>query len=152
MFPDYTMQQVDRLGHASIPIQACIEAAGFDTSPFQPSTLAAYSAAGVQWGMPFNVSQPGALLQPQHVRGGRPRSRPIRRSRSRSCAVLAAARRLRRRRRTASPSTPAADSGGGWYLEQWFANMGELYADNGNGRLAPATQVLYDGADSVSNC
>ena len=33
-------------------------------------------------------------------------------------------------------------SGGGWYLEQWFANMGELYADNGNGRLAPATQVL----------
>ena len=42
-----------------------------------------------------------------------------------------------------------ADSGGGWYIEQWFANMGELYADNGNGRLAPATEVLYDGAAGV---
>ena len=37
------------------------------------------------------------------------------------------------------------DSGGGWFLEQWFARAGEPYADNGNGRLAPATQVLYDG-------
>jgi sn-glycerol 3-phosphate transport system substrate-binding protein len=42
-----------------------------------------------------------------------------------------------------------ADSGGGWYIEQWFANMGELYADNGNGRLAPATEVLYDDAAGV---
>jgi sn-glycerol 3-phosphate transport system substrate-binding protein len=41
------------------------------------------------------------------------------------------------------------DSGGGWFLEQWFANAGELYADNGNGRLAPATRVLYDGPKGV---
>ena len=27
--------------------------------------------------------------------------------------------------------------------------MGELYADNGNGRLAPATRVLYDGQAGV---
>ena len=40
-------------------------------------------------------------------------------------------------------------SGGGWYIEQWFANQGELYADNGNGRLAPATRVLYDGPAGV---
>ena len=33
-----------------------------------------------------------------------------------------------------------ADSGGGWFIEQWFASMGELYADNGNGRLAPSTR------------
>ena len=26
------------------------------------------------------------------------------------------------------------DSGGGWFLEQWFARAGEPYADNGNGR------------------
>jgi sn-glycerol 3-phosphate transport system substrate-binding protein len=41
------------------------------------------------------------------------------------------------------------DSGGGWFIEQWFANAGELYADNGNGRLAPATRVLYDEARGV---
>ena len=36
------------------------------------------------------------------------------------------------------------DSGGGWYLEQWFAKAGEFYADNQNGRAARATKVLYD--------
>ena len=36
------------------------------------------------------------------------------------------------------------DSGGGWYLEQWFAKAGEFYADNENGRAARATKVLYD--------
>ena len=41
------------------------------------------------------------------------------------------------------------DSGGGWFLEQWFGRAGELYADNGNGRLAPATKVLYDGQTGV---
>jgi sn-glycerol 3-phosphate transport system substrate-binding protein len=41
------------------------------------------------------------------------------------------------------------DSGGGWFLEQWFAKAGELYADNENGRAAPATRVLYDGPAGV---
>ena len=72
-----------------------------------------------------------------------------RRCRSRSCG--------RRRRRSSTPGAAATgialdsgvDSGGGWFLEQWFARAGELYADNGNGRLAPATQVLYDGPSGV---
>ena len=42
-----------------------------------------------------------------------------------------------------------ADSGGGWFIEQWFAKLGELYADNENGRAAPATRVLYDGPVGV---
>ncbi len=36
------------------------------------------------------------------------------------------------------------DSGGGWFFEQWFGRAGEPFADNGNGRIAPATQVLFD--------
>jgi sn-glycerol 3-phosphate transport system substrate-binding protein len=36
------------------------------------------------------------------------------------------------------------DSGGGWFFEQWFGRAGELFADNGNGRIAPATKVLFD--------
>src|SRR4029450_7500690 len=57
MFVDYTTQQVIDSGTV-IPTQACVEADRYDTSQFQPSTIAAYSAAGVQWGMPFNVSNP----------------------------------------------------------------------------------------------
>ena len=42
------------------------------------------------------------------------------------------------------------DSGGGWYLEQWFAKAGKFYADNQNGRAARATKVLYDNDTGVS--
>jgi sn-glycerol 3-phosphate transport system substrate-binding protein len=42
------------------------------------------------------------------------------------------------------------DSGGGWYIEQWFAKAGEFYADNQNGRSARATKVLYDNAAGQS--
>ena len=41
------------------------------------------------------------------------------------------------------------DSGGGWYIEQWFAQLGEFYADNENGRAARATKVLYDNDTGV---
>ena len=37
-----------------------------------------------------------------------------------------------------------ANSGGAWFLEQWFARAGLPYADNDNGRTARATQVLFD--------
>ena len=147
MFPDYTTQQVIDSG-ALIPTQACVEAAGFDTSPFQPSTIAAYSASGVQWGMPFNVSNPvlyynrnmfeAAGLDPDRP----PQSLEELRQYSQQLVDSGAAT-------YGIAVESGSGSGGGWYIEQWFANMGELYADNGNGRLAPATRVLYDGPKGV---
>ncbi len=63
------------------------------------------------------------------------------------------------RRRSRSSTSGAAtygwvldsgtDSGGGWFLEQWFGRAGEPYADNGNGRSAPATEVLFDSPTGV---
>ena len=147
MFPDYTTQQVIDSGTV-IPTQACIEAAGYDTSGFQPSTIAAYSAAGVQWGMPFNVSNPvlyynrnmfeAAGLDPDHP----PQSLEELRQFSQQLVDSGAAA-------SGMAIESGSGSGGGWYIEQWFANKGELYADNGNGRLAPATRVLYDGPAGV---
>ncbi len=147
MFPDYSTQQaID--SQALIPAQACTEAAGFDLSRFQPSTLAAYTAAGVQWAMPFNVSNPvlyfnrnmfeAAGLDPDRP----PQSLEELRQFSQQLVDSGAAT-------YGIALDSGSSSGGGWYLEQWFANMGELYADNGNGRLAPATRVLYDGAAGV---
>ena len=79
---------------------------------------------------------------------GRARSRTSRRSRWRSCG------QCRGSSSTAARGTGIAldtgvDSGGGWFIEQWFARASELYADNGNGRSAPATQVLFDGPIGV---
>ena len=147
MFVDYTTQQVIDSGTV-IPTQACVEADGYDTSGFQPSTIAAYSAAGVQWGMPFNVSNPvlyynrnmfeAAGLDPNRP----PQSLEELRQYSQQLVDSGAAA-------YGLAVESGSGSGGGWYIEQWFANMGELYADNGNGRLAPATEVLYDGAAGV---
>jgi sn-glycerol 3-phosphate transport system substrate-binding protein len=147
MFPDYSTQRaIDSA--ATVPIEACTEAAAYDLSTFQPSAIAAYSAAGVQWGMPFNVSNPVLFYNrnvfvaagldpdrpPQTLEELRAYSQQIVESGAASYGIAL---------------DSGSDSGGGWYIEQWFANMGELYADNGNGRLAPATRVLYDGPAGV---
>ena len=57
MFPEYMVQQIADSGTA-IPIGACIEASGFDVSPYLPRALRAYATEGVQWAMPFNASVP----------------------------------------------------------------------------------------------
>ncbi len=147
MFPEYVVQQtID--SDSVIPIGACIRAADFDISMFQPATLTTYSAAGVQWAMPFNVSNPvlyynrsifrEAGLDPDDP----PRSLEELREYSLTIVDSGAAS-------YGIALDSGTDSGGGWFIEQWFANAGELYADNGNGRDAPATEVLYDGPVGV---
>ncbi len=148
MFPDYSVQRaID--SEAVIPVAACTEAAAYDLSGFQPSAVAAYSQAGVQWGMPFNVSNPVLFYnRNMFVAAGLDPDRPpqsleeLRQYSQQLVDSGAAAYGI--------AIDSGADSGGGWYIEQWFANMGELYADNGNGRLAPATKVVYDGPAGVA--
>ncbi len=148
MFPEYAVQRTIDSG-TIIPVGACIEASGLDTSAFQQAVLGMYSVSGVQWGMPFNVSNP-VLYYNKVVfeRAGLDPERPPQNLDE-----------LRQFSQQIVDSGAAAygialdsdiDGGGGWYLEQWFANAGELYADNGNGRLAPATKVLYDGPAGVA--
>ncbi len=147
MFPEYMVRQTAD-SESVIPAGACVAADSYDTSKFQPSTLIAYTADGVQWGMPFNVSNPvlyynrrafeAAGLDPDAP----PRTLQELRDYSQQIVDTGAA--------TYGISIDTgSDSGGGWFIEQWFANAGELYADNGNGRLAPATRVLYDGPAGV---
>jgi sn-glycerol 3-phosphate transport system substrate-binding protein len=147
IFPEYVVQQTAD-SDSVIPIAACVEASSYDTSTFQPSTLTAYSTAGVQWGMPLGVSNPvlyynklvfeAAGLDPDIP----PRSLEEVRQFSQQIVDSGAAS-------YGIAIDTGTDSGGGWFLEQWLANEGELYADNGNGRLAPATRVLYDQAPGV---
>ena len=61
-------------------------------------------------------------------------TRTSRRRRSTICAPTARRSSTRARRSTGWPSISGFDSGGGWYIEQWFAKLGEFYADNENGR------------------
>ena len=148
MLPDYVVQQIADSGTV-IPVGACIEASGYDTSPILDRALKAYQAYGVQWSMPFNVSNPVLYYNRAmfEAAGLDPDDPPVslEELRATSQAIVD----------TGAASYGIAldtgvDSGGGWYLEQWLARAGELYADNGNGRLAPATRVLYDGPAGVA--
>lgn len=145
--PEYAVQ-VFRDADAFIPVEACIEASGYDTTTLLASAINAYSTGGVQWSMPFNVSNP-VLYYNRKVftaAGLDPDSPPA------SLEELAAASQQ------IVESGAAAfglildtnfDSGGGWFLEQWFAKAGEFYANNDNGRSAPATEVLFDNPTGV---
>lgn len=147
MFPEYYVQQTVDSGSV-IPVDACVTASGFDTSPFQKSAMATYEVGGVQWGMPFNLSNV-VLYYNRSVfeAAGLDPDRPplsLDELREYSQAIVDSG---------AASYGIAVDSGysafGGWVLEQWLANAGEYYADNENGHLAPATRVVYDGSAGV---
>lgn len=145
--PEYTLQQFAESGTV-VPVAACVEASGHDTSQFLPRTLSAYTYEGIQWSMPFNVSDP-VLYYNRKVfvaAGLDPDDPPV------------TLEELRAVSQQIVDSGAAAfgividsgpDSGGGWFIEQWFGRAGAPYADNGNGRLGPATEVLFDSATGV---
>ena len=146
-FPEYVVQSFAQSG-TLIPIEACLEDSGFDTSAFLERTLDAYTFEGIRWSMPFNVSNPVLYYNRQRFEaaGLDPDVSPV------SLDDLRATSQTIVDTGAASYGwvvDSGPDSGGGWFLEQWFGRADELYADNGNGRLAPATKVLYDGQTGV---
>ncbi len=145
--PEYTLQSFAQ-SDTFVPVGACIEAAGFDTSAFVPRTLTAYQFEGIQWAVPFNISNPILYFNKQmfEAAGLDPDAAPV------SLEEVRAASRALVDSGVAGSGLvldSGPDSGGSWYLEQWFGQLGEPYADNGNGRLAPATEVLFDNETGV---
>jgi sn-glycerol 3-phosphate transport system substrate-binding protein len=125
-----------------VPAAACIEAEGYSLDDFLPRPIDAFTTRGVLWTMPFNVSNPVLYYNRKvfQAAGLDPDDSPV------------SLEELREYSQAIVDSGAAAygiaidsgtNSGGGWFLEQWLAKAGKLYADNGNGRLAPATRVLF---------
>ena len=147
MFPEYMVQQAAD-SRSMVPVAACFAESDFDTTPFLTKAMRTFETEGVQWSMPFNVSNPVLYyLRPVFVAAGLdPDDPPVSledvRATSQAIVDTGAAG-------YGIAIDSGVDSGGGWFIEQWFARMGEPYADNGNGRLAPATQVLYAGPAGV---
>ncbi|MET0579433.1 MAG: ABC transporter substrate-binding protein, partial [Ilumatobacteraceae bacterium] len=148
LLPEYMVQQIADSGSV-IPIGACMQADEFDSSRYLPRAMLSYRTNGVQWSMPFNVSDPVLYFNKVAFRnaGLDPEDPPV------------TLEELREVSQQLVDSGAVAvgialdygvDSGGGWFMEQWFARADELYADNGNGRLAPATRVLYAGPTGVA--
>jgi sn-glycerol 3-phosphate transport system substrate-binding protein len=145
--PEYPLQSFAQ-SDTMIPVGVCIEDSGFDTSPFLERAIDAYTWQGVQWAMPFNVSNPVLYyLRPKFEESGLdPDDSPI---------TLEEMRAASQQIVDSGAATfgwvldSGTNSGGGWFLEQWFARAGEPYADNDNGRSASATEVLFDSPTGV---
>jgi sn-glycerol 3-phosphate transport system substrate-binding protein len=145
--PEYPLQSFAQ-SDTMIPVGVCIEDSGFDTSPFLERAIDAYTWQGVQWAMPFNVSNPVLYyLRPKFEEAGLdPDDSPI---------TLEEMRAASQQIVDSGAATfgwvldSGTNSGGGWFLEQWFARAGEPYADNDNGRSASATEVLFDSPTGV---
>lgn len=146
--PEYMVQtMVDT--QSVVPADACIESSGYDTSAFLPTVLDAWATQGVRWAMPFNVSNPVLFYNKKMfaAAGLDPEKPPVSledlRAASEAIVSSGAAR-------YGLALDSGFDSGGGWYIEQWFAKAGEFYADNQNGRTARATKVLYNNPTGQS--
>jgi sn-glycerol 3-phosphate transport system substrate-binding protein len=146
--PEYMAQtMVDT--QSVVPADACLESSGYDTSAFLPTVLDAWATQGVRWAMPFNVSNPVLFYNKKMFKaaGLDPDKPPVSldelRADSEAIVSSGAAK-------YGLSLDTGFDSGGGWYIEQWFAKAGEFYADNQNGRTARATQVLYNNPTGQS--
>ena len=145
--PEYQVQAMVDTASA-IPVGKCLEASGFDVSTFLPTALQAYSTSGVQWAMPFNISNPVLFYNKRvfEAAGLDPNVPPASlddlRSMSQAIVDSGAA--------TYGLSLESGfDSGGGWYVEQWFAKAQEFYVDGDNGRTNRATKVLYNNQTGI---
>lgn len=145
--PEYAVQ-VLRDTDSNVPLEACIRAAEFDTSDFLPKAINQYVTEGVQWSMPFNVSNPVLYYNKKmFTDAGLDPNTPPRN--------MAEVREFSQKIVDSGVASfglsldTGADSGGGWFLEQWFSKLGELYSDNDNGRTAPSTKVYIDGQTGV---
>jgi sn-glycerol 3-phosphate transport system substrate-binding protein len=131
--------------HATVPAQDFIDAdpaAAPNLADFEPRATGYYSLDGRLLAMPFNLSGPVLYYSKEAFRdaGLDPDRPPLTLD-----DVRADSEKLMTR-----------DSGGAvtrngialnidaWFFEEMLAKGGALYADNGNGRDAPATKVQFD--------
>ena len=145
--PEYTVQSIIDT-RSTVSISKCIKNDDYDTSAFLRSGLAAYATAGIQRAMPFNISNP-VLFYNRRVfaKAGLDPNKPP--------TSLDELQAMSRKIVDSGASTyglaleSGFDSGGGWYVEQWFCKAQQFYVDGDNGRTARATKVLYDNQTGI---
>ncbi|MEM1332372.1 MAG: extracellular solute-binding protein [Actinomycetota bacterium] len=147
MVPEFVVQTFAE-SDSFVPIEACVEAAGLDTSTFLDRTLVAYSYGGVQWGMPFNVSSPVLYFNKQvfEAAGLDPDDPPQSFDEMRAAAEAIVASGAA----TFGEVVDVSRDGAGARIEQWLGQLESPFVDGGNGRAARATEARFGGADGLA--
>ena len=124
------------------PVQDFIDRDNYDLSDFVQRTVDYYTVDGKLQGMPFNISNPIVYYNKVHFReaGLDPEKPP-----QTLAELTEACKKLTIRNESGTPTRRCiALSIDPWYLEQLLAMGGDLYANNGNGRDARATEVAFN--------
>ncbi|AWB46347.1 ABC transporter substrate-binding protein [Paenibacillus sp. CAA11] len=125
---------------AVTPVQNFIDQDKYDLSQLEENITNYYTFDGKLYSMPFNTSNPILYYNKDQFKaaGLDPEKPPVTYS-----EVKAAAEKL------AQSGHPASFAIYGWFMEQFFANQGAEYLNNGNGRTEPATESLVNGDAGV---
>lgn len=125
---------------AITPVQDFIDAEGYDVSQLEENIASYYTFDGKQYSMPFNTSNPILYYNKDLFKaaGLDPEKAPATYE-----EVKQAAEKL------AKNGAPASFAIYGWFMEQFFANQGAEYVNNGNGRTAPADASLVNSEAGV---
>lgn len=145
--PEYMVQSmVDT--DSTLPVESCARDAKFDLTQLSDRARTAYTTQGAMYAMPFNVSNPVLFFNKKaFVAAGLDPANPPKSLEELKAACEAI---VSKGAKTYCISLDTGfDNGGGWYIEQWFAKAGELYADNENGRSGRASKVLFNGETGV---
>jgi len=130
---------------ATTPMQQFVDAEGYDLSQLEENITNYYTFEGKLHSMPFNTSNPILYYNKDMFKaaGLDPEKAP-----STYEEIAEAAAKL-----TKDNQTGAAFAIYGWFMEQFFANQGSDYLNNGNGREAAATESLLNsstGAETLN--
>jgi sn-glycerol 3-phosphate transport system substrate-binding protein len=127
-------------------VQEFIDKEKYDISDLEPNVLAYYSVDDKLWSMPFNTSNPILYYNKDMFKAaGLDPEKPPRTW----AEVEEAAKKLTKKEgdRTTYGMALAIY---GWFFEQFNAVSAAHYADNDNGRSAPATKAVFNGPEGVA--
>lgn len=126
---------------AITPIQNFIDTDKFDLSQLEENITNYYSFDGKLYSMPFNTSNPILYYNKDMFKaaGLDPEKPPTTYE-----EVSKAAKAL-----TKDGKFGTSFAIYGWFMEQFFANQGAEYVNNGNGRTSPATESLVNSDAGV---
>jgi len=132
----------------TVPVQSFVDKDSYDLTSIEPNIRNYYSIDNKLYSMPFNSSMPLLYLNADAFRqAGLDPAKP-----PRTLAEIADyAKKLTVK--DASGQTVRYGFGAaiyGWFLEQLIAQSGTEYCNQGNGRQAKATKVLFDSPQAVA--
>ncbi len=132
----------------AVPVQDFIDKEKYDVSDLEPNVLAYYTVDGKQWSMPFNTSNPMLYYnKDMFKKAGLDPEKPPRTWKE----FEDAAAKLTQKDSAGKVTIPGATFAiYGWFFEQLLAVSGGYYADNENGRAAPATKAVFNSPEGVA--